>query len=76
MIWPAENSDVLLKRKQVRKCCWALQAMIELSDGRNDMVAFSSQNNNKINISNAIWTRFVAVRGKIAPHCVPNDTVS
>ena len=26
--------------------------------------------------SNATPTRFVALRGKIAPHCVPNDAVS
>ena len=25
--------------------------------------------------SNATQIRFVALRGKIAPHCVPNDTV-
>ena len=25
-------------------------------------------------LSNATRTKFVALRGKIAPHCVPNDT--
>ena len=44
----ADHSDVLLKRKQACDCCSALQAAIELSDGRNDKVAFSHQNNSKI----------------------------
>ena len=47
-IWPGDHSDVLLKRKQACDCCSALQAAIELSDGRNDKVAFSHQNNSKI----------------------------
>ena len=33
MIWPADLSVVLLKRKQVCGCCSALQAATEISDG-------------------------------------------
>ena len=47
-ILPANHSDVLLKRKQAFDCCLALQTAIELSDGRNDMVTSSRQNNSKI----------------------------
>ena len=46
-ILPANHSDVLLKRKQAYDCL-ALQTAIELSDGRNDVVTSSRQNNNKI----------------------------
>ena len=46
--WPADHSDVLLKLKQACDCCSAQQAAIELSDGRNDKVAFSHQNNSKL----------------------------
>ena len=65
---------LLLKRKQACDCCLALQTAIELSDGRNDMVTSSRQNNNEIIKCNS--TRFVALRGKIAPLCVPKDIVS
>ena len=46
--WPADHSDVLLKRKQACDCCSAMEAVIQLSDGRNDKVAFSHQNSSKI----------------------------
>ena len=48
MIWPANQSVMLLKQKQACGCSSALQATIELSDGRNDMVALSCKKNNKI----------------------------
>ena len=53
IIWPANQSVVLLKRKQACGCCSQLQAATELRNRINDMVAFPCQNNNKITKCNS-----------------------
>ena len=66
MDWPADQSAVLLKRKQACDYCSPLYAAIELRDGRNNnMCALSRRKKNKITKRNSKYRSTYAYGAKL-----------